>query len=115
MSFRKLFIAFSPRAVHDATIGPESRLLGPVRAVSARQGILAFAERVLPRAADLWVQASLDQRQRLQQLFFPQGVAFDGNGFVGTAVTAPAFSYLQGVQGGGERMVDQTGIEPVTS
>ena len=54
------------------------------------EGILAFAERVLPRAADLWVQASLDQRQRLQQLFFPQGVAFDGNGFVGTAVTAPA-------------------------
>jgi site-specific DNA recombinase len=79
------------------------------------EGILAFAERVLPRAADLWVQASLDQRQRLQQLFFPQGVAFDGKGFVGTAVTAPAFSYLQPVQGGGERMVDQTGIEPVTS
>ena len=25
---------------------------------------LAFAERVLPRAADLWVQASLEQRQR---------------------------------------------------
>jgi hypothetical protein len=50
---------------------------------------------------------SLDQRQRLQQLFFPQGVAFDGNGFVGTAVTAPAFSYLQPVADGKERMVDQ--------
>ena len=35
------------------------------------EGILAFAERVLPRAADLWVQASLEQRQRFQQLFFP--------------------------------------------
>jgi hypothetical protein len=46
------------------------------------EGILAFAERVLPRTADLWVQASLDQRQRLQQLFFPQGVAFDGNGLL---------------------------------
>jgi hypothetical protein len=34
------------------------------------EGILAFAERVLPRAADLWVQASPDQRQRFQQLFF---------------------------------------------
>ena len=34
------------------------------------EGILAFAERVLPRASDLWAQASLDQRQRLQQLFF---------------------------------------------
>ena len=79
------------------------------------EGILAFAERVLPRTADLWVQASLDQRQRLQQLFFPQGVAFDGNGFVGTAVTAPVFSYLQPVADGKERMVDLTGIEPVTS
>ena len=36
------------------------------------EGILAFAERVLPRAADLWVQASLEQRQRFQQLFFPR-------------------------------------------
>ena len=69
------------------------------------EGILAFAERVLPRTADLWVQASLDQRHRLQQLFFPQGVAFDGNGFVGTAVTAPAFSYLEPAAEGKERMV----------
>lgn len=79
------------------------------------EGILAFAERILPRAADLWVQASLDQRQRFQQLFFPEGMAFDGNGFVGTAVTAPAFNYLQPIEGGNERLVDLTGIEPVTS
>jgi hypothetical protein len=51
--------------------------------------ILAFAERVLPRASDLWVQASLDYRQRLQQLFFPEGIAFDGIRFNRTAVTAP--------------------------
>ncbi len=43
------------------------------------EGILAFAERILPRAADLCVQASLDQRQRFQQLFLPVGIAFDGN------------------------------------
>ncbi len=34
------------------------------------EGILAFAERILPRASDLWAQASLDHKQRLQQLFF---------------------------------------------
>jgi site-specific DNA recombinase len=79
------------------------------------EGILAFAERVLPRASDLWVQSSLDQRQRFQQLFFPEGIAFDGNGFVRTAVTAPAFSYLRSTDGGNEGVVDQTGIEPVTS
>jgi len=56
------------------------------------EGILAFAERILPRASDLWVQASLDYKQRLQQLFFPEGIAFDGNRFSRTAVTAPLFS-----------------------
>ncbi|MGE0706297.1 MAG: recombinase family protein, partial [Vicinamibacterales bacterium] len=71
------------------------------------EGILAFAERVLPRAADLWVQASLEQRQRFQQLFFPDGIAFDGNGFVGTAVTAPAFNYLRGIETGKEEVVAQ--------
>jgi len=59
------------------------------------EGILAFAERILPRAADLWVQASLEQRQRFQQLFFPDGIAFDGNRFIGTGATAPAFNYLR--------------------
>ena len=78
-------------------------------------GILAFAERILPRAADLWVQSSLDQRQRFQQLFFPDGLAFGGNGFVGTAVTAAAFSDLPGFGAGKEGLVDLTGIEPVTS
>jgi hypothetical protein len=73
------------------------------------EGILAFAERILPRAADLWVQASLEQRQRFQQLFFPDGIAFDGNGFVGTRVTAPAFSHLRTIEDANERMVDQTG------
>lgn len=70
------------------------------------EGILAFAERVLPRAADLWVQASLEQRQRFQQLFFPDGISFDGNGFGRTAVTAPAFNYLRGIETGSEGLVD---------
>jgi hypothetical protein len=62
------------------------------------EGILAFAERVLPRASDLWVQASLDQKQRLQRLFFGDGVTFDGKQFVRTAVTANAFKYLTAVE-----------------
>ena len=79
------------------------------------EGILAFAERILPRASDLWVQASLDQRQWFQQLFFPNGIAFDGKRFVGTGATAPAFSYLRGIRTEKEGLVDQTGVEPVTS
>ena len=71
------------------------------------QGILAFAERILPRASDLWVQASLDYKQRLQQLFFPEGIAYDGTRFNRTAVTAPLFSYLAPTEGADERMVSR--------
>jgi hypothetical protein len=74
------------------------------------EAILAFAERVLPRAADLWVQAPLEQRQRFQQQFFPEGMAFDGQRFVGTAATAPAFSYLREIRTSGDGVVDLTGI-----
>jgi hypothetical protein len=81
------------------------------------EGILAFAERVLPRASDLWAQASLDQRQRLQQLFFPEGIAFDGKRFVRTAVSAPAFSYLTEIQPAKTRLVAQifTSWNPMSS
>jgi hypothetical protein len=34
------------------------------------EGILAFAKRILPRASDLWVQASLNQRQRSNNCSF---------------------------------------------
>ena len=59
------------------------------------EGILAFAERVLPRAADLWVQASLEQRQRFQQLFFPEGMAFDGNSVCSNRRNRSGFQLLQ--------------------
>ena len=78
------------------------------------EGILAFAERILPRASDLWVQASLDYKQRLQQLFFPEGIAFDGNRFNRTAATAPLFNYLAPSESADEKMVSRLGIEPRT-
>jgi len=78
------------------------------------EGILAFAERILPRASDLWVQASLDYKQRLQQLFFPEGIAYDGNRFNRTAATAPLFNYLAPSERADEKMVSRLGIEPRT-
>ena len=78
------------------------------------EGILAFAEHILPRASDLWVQASLDYKQRLQQLFFPEGIAYDGNRFNRTAVTAPLFKYLAPSESADERVVSREGIEPTT-
>ena len=78
------------------------------------EGILAFAERVLPRASDLWVQASLNQRQRLQQLFFPDGIAFDGTQFVRTGVSTQAFKYLTPDLPAENNLASPTGFEPVS-
>lgn len=79
------------------------------------EGLLAFAERILPRAADMWVQASLEQKQRLQRLFFPEGIAFDGIRFNRTAVTAPVFNYLRGESEAGNDLVSPLGMEPRTN
>ena len=69
------------------------------------EGILNFAERVLPRASDLW--ASLEQRKRLQRLFFPEGVAFSGKAFDRTVVTSSLFEYLRPLQTSNENLVSQ--------
>lgn len=43
----------------------------------------------------MWGQSSLDYRQRLQELFFPEGISFDGKRFNRTALTATLFKYLE--------------------
>jgi hypothetical protein len=77
------------------------------------QGILAFAERILPRASDLWVEASLDYKQRLQALFFPEGIAYDRNRFNQTAATAPPFNDWASSESAEENLVSRVGIEHV--
>jgi hypothetical protein len=76
------------------------------------QGILACAERIPQRASDLWVHGSLDYKQRLQALFFPEGVGYDCHRFNRTAVTAPLFNYLAPNEVAEERVVPGVGIEP---
>jgi hypothetical protein len=72
------------------------------------EGILAFAERVLPRASDLWIQASLAQRQQLQKLFFPDGILFDENAIVRTPPRPSAFSWLEAFRPGEKGVVDHS-------
>jgi hypothetical protein len=73
------------------------------------EGILGFAEAVLPSAANIWTQASLAQRQRLQAIFFADGLLIDGRQLVRTAATIPFFSRLAGEQMVNSGVVDQTG------
>jgi hypothetical protein len=79
------------------------------------QGILAFAERLLPSAANIWIQASLEQKQRLQALFFPEGITFDGTAFYRTNITGCGFGYLERSEAGGNEMVSPLGVEPRTN
>jgi hypothetical protein len=59
------------------------------------------------------VQASFNQKQRLQQLFFGDGVAFDGKQFIRTAITANAFKYLTAAETSQNQVASPTGFEPV--
>ncbi len=72
------------------------------------EGILGFAEHLLTNAARVWVEASLDQRQRLQRVFFPEGLQFDGEAF-GTAVTCLAFRDLEELRPTGTDVASPTG------
>ena len=60
------------------------------------------------------MQASLDQKQRLQQLFYPDGVAFDGTAFNRIATTASLFKYLAPAESADEGLLSRVGIEPTT-
>jgi site-specific DNA recombinase len=77
------------------------------------EGLLAYAQHVLTNAAGLWERASLDQKQRLQGVFFPKGLVFDGSGF-GTPVTCLAFSELPSPHDAKDAVASPTGFEPVS-
>ena len=77
------------------------------------EAVLAFAEVALADATRLWEQAPLEQKQRLQSVFFPEGLTFDGSKF-GTAVTCLAFAQLPAFSGAEEGLASPTGFEPVS-
>jgi hypothetical protein len=54
----------------------------------------------------------LPQKQRLQQVFFPDGIGFDVKKLVGTGATLPVFNYLGSVSDEKKELVDQTELAP---
>jgi hypothetical protein len=76
--------------------------------------VLTFAERLVEHTHTLWLQSSLDQKQRLQRLFFPDGVSFTKAGF-GTAVSDSFFEGLSGFTDQKATLASPTGFEPVLS
>jgi site-specific DNA recombinase len=75
------------------------------------EGVLAFAEVVLSKAARLWLESASDQKQRFQRILFPQGVEFLA-GEYGTATTSPLFKLLQPLAVEKSELATLRGFEP---
>ncbi len=69
------------------------------------EAVLDFAERVSLNASRLWLEASLDQRQRFQAFLFPEGLKVQ-EGEIRTPVTASFYEELQHFTAPKERLVD---------
>ncbi len=77
------------------------------------EAVLGFAERVSLNAPRLWLEASLDQRQRFQSFLFPEGIQLE-NGALRTPVTASFYEELHSFAAPEERMACLEGFEPPT-
>ena len=73
--------------------------------------ILDYAEMVLTNASNLWKAAPVAQKQRLQQVLFPEGVTYS-EGSYRTAVTCLLFNGMETKTVGKECLVALPGIEP---
>jgi uncharacterized protein len=62
------------------------------------EGVLALAERVLPRTADLWFRRPRNTPAVPTSPFLPEGATFDGKPSIRTGVTGPTLSYLWGAR-----------------
>ena len=71
---------------------------------------LAKAISVLNNAGALWIDASLEDRLRLQEVLFPQGLVWDGAGFQ-TPVTCLSFYHLAAIEGSGAAAHSIDGVQ----
>jgi site-specific DNA recombinase len=78
------------------------------------ESLIEYAESILLNAPDFWRAAGLDEKQRFQQVLFPEGVEYSGMGF-GTTTTCLFFSGIEAKDGQKEEMVGPCGLEPETS
>jgi site-specific DNA recombinase len=76
------------------------------------EAAINLGEILLLNAPRLWSESSPDQKRRLQQAFFPDGVQFE-DGEYRTAKTSLLFYQLGPEQPRKEDLVALTGIEPV--
>jgi len=74
--------------------------------------VLDFGEQLLRNPAQLWSESSLDQKQRLQAVFFPEGLTFTNGGF-GTTPSSSFFNVVAMNFESNSNLASPTGFEPV--
>lgn len=67
------------------------------------EAVLAFAEHLALRADRLWMAASLDERQRLQKVLFPDGITIRENRLIRTQPSLLLFNSWDETANGGSR------------
>ncbi len=75
------------------------------------EAVLDYAQMVLLNASNLWKAAPAEQKQRLQQVLFPEGVTYS-EGNYRTAATCLLFSGIETNAVKKSRLVALPGIEP---
>jgi hypothetical protein len=75
------------------------------------EAAVRFAEYVITHAARLWQKFTVDQKQRLQRVLFPEGLRF-GNGEFETAATNTIFTQLRVAGSEKSQLASPTGFEP---
>ena len=78
------------------------------------EAVLEFAEKLVKRPKQLWLESSLEQKQRLQAVFFPDGVTYTSEGF-GTASSNSFFNVFRDFTDEKSSLASPTGFEPVLS
>jgi site-specific DNA recombinase len=79
------------------------------------QAVIRFAEKVLHHPSVLWSNAELDNKQRLQKLYFPDGLNLNEEGGFGTAKHRSIFNDLDELMVENSKLASPTGFEPVLS
>ena len=76
------------------------------------EAILNFAETFLLNTARIWLEMSLEQRQRFQKVLFPEGIEVMPHCGIRTAVTCPVFKMLQPEMTPHTSLATPAGFEP---
>ena len=92
-AFTLFSVSHGRRAVGDPPPADFKSFEAPVLKGQINEGRLSSRSRKRAGRSVLR-NSTLNELQRLEQLFFLEGIAYDGNRFNRTAATAPLFSYL---------------------